>query len=1052
MLGPVFVCYARADGEDFANRLHDSLEADHIDAWLDTHDICEGCDWDAEISKALESSVAVVVVLTPGAVLSMQVKSEWQEALSRKLPVIPLLVKDCQIPRVLGVLNYIDFRKSYDLGIALLRRRLHEMDANHLAYLKSLLSAFEVAQQDAPDPRRFQSKIEDLRSIIENWQQRLEVQYKRIGDGLEERREEVAREHENRRNQLRQRIVGQRPINARNIFQNRLAERKRLEQLLAEPSTSIVSVIGRAGIGKTALAGKVLSDLEHDRWPHTDEEKRVDGIIYLSTRITGITLERLFLSCARMLGGDQERMLHAIWIDPQMGIEEKVSRLLDTLTNGLYIILMDNIDDLLDKDGQLIDKDLQSFFETSLVTPHNLRLLVTSRIPLAFRQKALQFDKRVTLREGLPVLDGITMLRELDPNGTYSLREAQDEKLAQIVQRVHGVPRALEIFASILANDPFATVDDLLSQFYKQEDVVRDLIEEGYKRLDKDARCIVEALAVFGCPVPQLAVDFLLEPFVPGLDVPGLVRRLAHTHMISIDRSSKTIILHPVDCDYAYSRLLEDEDGTYNRRALERRAADYYVQLRTLSRTWQTISDLEPQLLEFEHRVKAEDYDIAVRLVDDIDSSYLSLWGHARRVLSMREQLLGKIIDTRLEGKNLGYLGLANHTLGQFEQAIACHERALAIAREMGDRYGEETWLGNLGRAYRNLGRYENAVESLQQAIIIAQEVGNSRSEAVHLDNLGLTYFDLGQVEQAVACAQKARNIAHEIGEQHFLARYLGNLGNAYRVLGRLEQAADLCSQSLRIARENKDQRNEAIWLGNLANAYGNLGLVEKAVELYQQALEIVSEIGDRRLKGALLRDLGSDYIKQLKYQPSIECLQEAILLATEIGDPRLRSYAGGYLARAWLHTEHLSDALETITATQQYSCPTNDHHVSALHGLILLRLRKKEEARVLFQESLDYADVLLAKTPDYFAAKYTRGLALSGLALLARGEERASLLAQAQHAYLVAVDNCNGKGVVMDTLHLLNELQLLSKERVLVPLKRILTGKDRHDSRSSSE
>ena len=66
----VFISYTRVDGEDFARRLYDDLEADQINAWLDIYDIPPGADWDAEIDKGLRSVRAVVVILTPGAVLS----------------------------------------------------------------------------------------------------------------------------------------------------------------------------------------------------------------------------------------------------------------------------------------------------------------------------------------------------------------------------------------------------------------------------------------------------------------------------------------------------------------------------------------------------------------------------------------------------------------------------------------------------------------------------------------------------------------------------------------------------------------------------------------------------------------------------------------------------------------------------------------------------------------------------------------------------------------------------------------------------------------------
>ena len=103
--------------------------------------------------------------------------------------------------------------------------------------------------------------------------------------------------------------------------------------------------------------------------------------------------------------------------------------------------------------------------------------------------------------------------------------------------------------------------------------------------------------------------------------------------------------LHPIDQDYAYSQLPEEEtdDVVYSRQALERRAADYYAQLRTPEESWQTIDDLGPQLAEFEHQVRAGEYDEACRVLDLIDNNHLFLWGYYDRLVTMRERLLGQL-------------------------------------------------------------------------------------------------------------------------------------------------------------------------------------------------------------------------------------------------------------------------------------------------------------------------------------------------------------------------------------------------------------------------
>ncbi len=91
-------------------------------------------------------------------------------------------------------------------------------------------------------------------------------------------------------------------------------------------------------------------------------------------------------------------------------------------------------------------------------------------------------------------------------------------------------------------------------------------------------------------------------------------------------------------------------------------------------------------------------------MLEPIDYDYLHLWGHYARLVELREKLLGRLRDSAPRASNLGSLGLAYHSLGQFERAIRLYKEAPAIARESGDRRNESVWLNDLGTAHRILG------------------------------------------------------------------------------------------------------------------------------------------------------------------------------------------------------------------------------------------------------------------------------------------------------------------------------------------------------------
>jgi tetratricopeptide (TPR) repeat protein len=881
---------------------------------------------------------------------------------------------------------------------------LRSLDVNDLVYLEEQLAVLETAQRNASDPRRFQPRIDELRAVISNWEGRVEQQRQRIAESLEERRQQIV-ESSQRRDEKHLRVIGRRPLDVTDYFKDRRRELMTIGELLAQPTTRLVSVIGHGGMGKTALACKVLRDLERHRWPHTDDEIPLDGIVYLSTRTTGISLERLFLDCAKLVGGEVEKRLNAIWTNPEIQIEDKVSHLLEALKVGRYVILLDNIEDLLNGQGQLLEGDLRLFFDQCLTTSHGARLLVTSRAALAFLREVMRFDQQVKLLEGLPISDGVALLRELDPNGEYGLRDAVEQQLAQAVSLVHGVPRALEVLAGILANDPFSSLAEVLEGFYEQEDVVQALIEENYKRLDGDARRVIEALAVFRRPVPLLAVDYLLEPFIPGLDVPGIIRRLARTNIVSVDRAAKTVTLHPIDQDYAYSQLPEEEANRHdhNRQALERRAADYYFQLRTPPNTWKTIDDLEPQLTQFEHRIRAGDFDEACQVLDPIDTNYLYRWGHFTRLVGLRERLLGRLKAPVLRANNLLGLGRAYHELGRFERAVNLYGKALAITREINNCEAEVGALGALGRVYRILGEVGRAIAFYEGALALAQEIGDRRGESGALGNLGAAYCDLGQVKQAVKSLEDALSITREIGIRHQEGVWLGHLGIAHHNLGRFGQAIALYEQALDIVHEIGERRIESAWLGNLAFTYQALGQFEQAIKLWENSLNIAHEIGYR------------------------------------LGE----SYSSLRLGQALLSVGSLSEARQHCNEACKLDMPETSHRAALALGIVLLH-QHDPAARGTFADATARSRARLEKTPDLYESRYALAAALVGQAgcdpRWAKGNERAELLAPALAEYRRALEICAAPGVVQDALR---DLELIRAAGIegLEPIFGLLQG-----------
>ncbi len=504
--GQLYISSSRIDGGKFAERLRKELLSRNFKI---TENLNMPLDNNMKFSEGrkIEQIDAMIVVLTQCAVDSKQVESEWNFALDLKIPIIPVLFEDCDFPRVLSILDYVDFRI------------LSEFDNQ----IKSLVGQLQNIGRDY-----FMARYENLTGIKPNTNSKYPI------------------------------VVGQRITSTVEYFQDRKDQLVEIGRLLSSSGTRIVSVIGSGGIGKTALVSRFLYDLEQNIWPHTSDGTKVNGILYLSHRTVGITLERLFLDCAELLGGSKKYKLQQIWLDVKIEINEKIKILLDMINEGVYIILLDNIEDLLDKTGNFIVPELNTFFELCFATPGNAKLLVTTREPITFDSKDAPLDKQILLDKGLDIDYGIAMLRQADPSGLYGLKDADEENLSRIVTMVHGIPRALEVFAGIVKDETSAlmTLEEIMGQFFKHPITEKELIKEGYRRLDQPARKVLEGLAVFNRPVPITAVKYLLEPYMPNEDVTSIILRLIRIHMINVvDKQKKLVALHPIDRDFAYSQI-----------------------------------------------------------------------------------------------------------------------------------------------------------------------------------------------------------------------------------------------------------------------------------------------------------------------------------------------------------------------------------------------------------------------------------------------------------------------------------------------------------------
>lgn len=936
-------------------------------------------------------------------------------------------------------------------------------------YESELVTLLE-AQSQSNTPKRFDERIQTLKHVLEVWGQREEVieqgideQITRIGKNLGETEAEAVA------SKSRKRIpaVGLKLYDATHYFRDRETERQKLSRFLADDDTKIVSVIGFGGIGKSALVSKVLSDIElHGKWTHKGPAPTIDGIVYMSSQTNKISLERVFFDFGDILNvidnENSKQDLLAMWNSTKATIPDKVASLLRRFESYRVIVLWDNFETYLGDDNQIADADLNVFFDSILRATTGLRFVVTTRRPINFPEDLQVFDKQISVREGLPLPDAVQMLKDLDSNGKSGLSSLSGNLLERAAKRVDGVPRALEIINSILAKSPLLRLETLLEEdrIFEHQDFVTKLVEANYGYLDNHSRKVLEAVAVFDVPIKPDAIDFLLQPFVKGIDTPTVIQSLFDVALLNIDRAAGTVSLHPVDKKFIYQRI--PKNGEYSIQMLEARAAEFYRVMRPRDQNWRSIDDLEYPLIEFEHLIKANLCEEALALLDEIDYDHLNAWAFFDRVKKMRLSLNECFESSDLIHENLaeltrvaapyvthqeavGYLDAAiahaetnkdsaalirylSYLADRYyddvkntAKAIALSETALAVSDTIEDKRVHGRLLGILGGSHYREGRTELAIQFRQKRIEMLEATDLDRDLGTAYNDLAYVYKGMHRQQEALPLYQKSVDLGIKRGDRHLSSRY-SNIGTVYSDLGEIRKAIEQFQKALELDYKNKNLRGLGIRFGRLAHNYRKLGDYNRGIEFREKAVAAETETGNLRLEALERLSLAADYARFGELQKATTHFNIA---NSSKGFTKAENHQRFFdvVIKYYFYTKDFA-SLVSFAEQNESKVKSGQEFPLDVFGIGLIMLGRPEEAKGVLDRAIEHADSKLELTPSLYAAKYSKGITHLALSLLDERNKKKNTQS-GLNALSAGFDNCSAIGVREEAMRILNVLPL---------------------------
>jgi tetratricopeptide (TPR) repeat protein len=263
---------------------------------------------------------------------------------------------------------------------------------------------------------------------------------------------------------------------------------------------------------------------------------------------------------------------------------------------------------------------------------------------------------------------------------------------------------------------------------------------------------------------------------------------------------------------------------------------------------------------------------------------------------------------------------------GEHEQAVTACERAIAMARALGD-YGLEVHATNfLGSAYYCLGNYPSAIEVLRRNLVpLDSPVVRERFGAIGLPfanaraSLALARAERGEFVEAISRCTEAIRIAEAVGQPFSVTAMYRGMGLLHLRRGDLHQATLTLEHALKICQGVDSPPLFHAVSSALGYAHALSGRSAEAIPLPEEAVERPAMIANN--EGRSLRTIR---------------LSEAYLLAEREADARAAAQRALGLARHHKERGHEAYTLRLLGEIAAREDPLDigkaeDHYRQAL-------------------------------------------------------------------------------------------------------------------------